>query len=160
VLDLAGTDAEGQGPERAVRGRVAVATDDGHAGPRVPAFRPDDMHDALIRIVNVVQGNAEIRAILPNRLDLLLGDRIDDRQAAIGRRHVVVDDRLSAVGSADFAPGQPQALKRLGASHFVDQLEIDIEDGLFPRLGQNDMIVPDFLEHRAGVIRLGHGGIF
>ena len=101
--------------------------------------------------------NAKILAILPNRLDLLVRNRIEDRQTAIGRRHIVVDDRIGAIGPAHFSPGQPQALERLGAGHFVDQLEIDIKDGLFPRFLKNDVIVPDFLEHRAGLIRLIHG---
>ena len=48
VLHFAGADAEGQRAERAVRGRVAVAADHGHAGLRESQFRPDHVHDALL----------------------------------------------------------------------------------------------------------------
>ena len=89
-------------------------------------------------------------AILPQRVDLFLRDRIDDRQAAIGGRHIVIERGHGPLGPAHLAAGQPQPFERLGAGHFVDQLEIDVQDGLFPRLGMDDVVVPDFLEHRAG----------
>jgi hypothetical protein len=47
MLHLGGADAEGQGAEGAVGGRVAVAADHGHARLREALLRPDHMHDAL-----------------------------------------------------------------------------------------------------------------
>src|SRR6185312_15870486 len=47
VLDLARADAEGERPERAVRGGVAVAADDRHARLRDAELRPDHVDDAL-----------------------------------------------------------------------------------------------------------------
>ena len=47
VLDFARADAEGQGAERAVRRRVAVAADDRHARLRVAQLGADDVDDAL-----------------------------------------------------------------------------------------------------------------
>ena len=49
VLDLARADAERQGAERAVGGRVAVAAHDRHAGQRAPLLGADDVDDALVR---------------------------------------------------------------------------------------------------------------
>ena len=46
MLHFAGADAKRQRAERAVRGRVAVAADDGHARLRQTQFRADDVDDA------------------------------------------------------------------------------------------------------------------
>ena len=54
VLDLAGADAEGQGPEGAVGGGVAVAAHDRHAGQRAALLGADHVHDALVRIAHRV----------------------------------------------------------------------------------------------------------
>ena len=67
-------------PERAVRGRVAVAADDRHARLRAAQLGADDVHDALLRVVQVVEADAELAAVLAQRVDLLLRDRIGDRQ--------------------------------------------------------------------------------
>ena len=61
VLDLAGADAEGQRPERPVRGRVAVAADDRHARLGQAQLRPDHVDDALVLVVQVVEADAELR---------------------------------------------------------------------------------------------------
>ena len=63
MLDFAGADAEGQCAERAVRGRVAVAADDGHARLRVAQFGADHVDDALVGVVDVVEADAELAAI-------------------------------------------------------------------------------------------------
>ena len=72
VFHFAGADAEGQGPDRAVGGRVAVAADDGHARLRIAQFGPDHVHDSLVGVADIVQADAELLAIVPQRLDLLL----------------------------------------------------------------------------------------
>ena len=61
VLDFASADAEGQRAERAVRGSVAIAADDGLAGLGDAKLRADDVHDALIFAVHVEQTHAVIR---------------------------------------------------------------------------------------------------
>ena len=60
VADFRGADAEGQRAERAVRARVAVAADDGHARLREPEFRTDDVHDAAIGVPQPQQLDAEL----------------------------------------------------------------------------------------------------
>ena len=70
VLDLAGADPEGQGAERAVSARVAVAADDRQAGQRQPQLGPDHVHDPLMAALDVVERDAELAAIRPQRLDL------------------------------------------------------------------------------------------
>ncbi len=95
------------------------------------------------------------RQLLRKRVDLLLRDRVDDRQAAVGRRHVVVDGRERPLRPANLAAGQPQALERLGAGDFVHQVQVDVQDRLPAGLVVDDVLVPDFFEQRAGFG--GHG---
>ena len=68
VFHFAGADAEGQRAERAVRGRVAVAADDGHAGLRDAQLRPDDVHDALMRAAQAVETECRIRCSSSRRV--------------------------------------------------------------------------------------------
>ena len=51
--------------ERTVRGRVTVPTYDGHAGLGVAQLGTHDVHDTLMRAVDVVKGYAELGAVLP-----------------------------------------------------------------------------------------------
>ena len=48
VFDFAGSDAECERAECAMRGGVAIAADHGHAGLRQAQLGSDDMHDALM----------------------------------------------------------------------------------------------------------------
>ena len=68
VLDLARADAEGQRPEGAVGGRVAVAADDGHPGLGDAELGPDDVDDALAIGAQRVQRDAELLAVALERL--------------------------------------------------------------------------------------------
>ncbi len=149
VFDFAGANSERERAERAVRRGMAVAADDRHARLRVALFRTDDVDNALANIVNVVQRDAELFAIGAERVDLLLRDRIQNRQAAIGGRNVVVDGRERPLRPANFAAREAQSLKRLRARHFMHQVQIDIENRLPARLFEHDMIVPDILKQRA-----------
>ena len=83
VFHFAGADAEGQRADRAVRGRVAVAADHGHAGLRQAQLRPDDVHDALMARMHAVVRDAELLAVLFQLRDLIGGDRIEDGQRPV-----------------------------------------------------------------------------
>ena len=100
-------------------------------------------------VVDVVQRDAELVAVVAQRVDLLLRDRIEDRQAAVGRRHVVVDRGERPLGPADLAAGEAQALERLRAGHFVHQVQIDVQNRLPARLVVDDVLVPDLFKQRA-----------
>ena len=63
VLDLARADAEGEGAEGTMGGRVAVAADDRHARQGAPLLRPDDVDDALAGIAHRVVGDAELGGV-------------------------------------------------------------------------------------------------
>ena len=64
VFDLTCANAKRQRAERAVRGRVAVAAHDGHAGLRESKLRPDDVDDALLRAAQAVQCDAKLAAVV------------------------------------------------------------------------------------------------
>jgi hypothetical protein len=78
VLHFAGADAKCQRAEGAVGRGVRVAADDGHARLGDAQLRADDVHDALIARVHVVELDAEVGAVLAQRGDLLGRNLIDD----------------------------------------------------------------------------------
>ncbi len=142
-LHLAGADAEGEGPEGAVRGGVRVTADDGHARLRQPQFRADDVHDALPVRAEGVQRDAELPAVARELGQLEAGLLVEDGQGAVvGRRAVV----RGGDGALRVAHGQAAASKTfegLWAGDLVDELEVDSEDRGSPGLLEDDVVVPD-----------------
>ena len=67
VLNFAGADAESQGSKRAVGAGVRIAADNGHAGLGDAELGADNMNDALLAGVHVVEFDAEVGAILAQR---------------------------------------------------------------------------------------------
>ena len=148
VLDLAGADPEGQGAEGAVGAGVAVAADDRQAGERQAQLGTDHVDDPLVAALDVVERDAELAAVGPQRLDLPARQRVADVELVLGR-HVVVDRGERQVGPADPAPGQPQAVERLRAGHLVDQVPVDVEERRLVRR-RDDVAIPDLLEQCLG----------
>ena len=72
--------------------------------------------------------DAELAAIGPQRFDLLPRNRIGDRQAAIGRRHIVVGRGDGPLRPANLAAREPQSLESLRTGHFMDQVQIDVQN--------------------------------
>ena len=151
VLDLGGADAEGERAERAVRRGVAVAADDRHAGQREALLGADDVDDALADVVDVEQLDAEVAAVLLQRLDLdprlLLGDAL----RAVGGRHVVVGHRERRVRPAHRPAGLAQALEGLRAGHLVHQMAVDVEQAGAVLLPLDQVGVPDLVEQRSAL---------
>ena len=134
-LDLAGPDPERERSERPVGARVRVAADDRHPGLGEPQLRTDDVDDALRRVADAVERDAELGAV---RLELVdLGERPSRRRSAgcgVGRDRVVGrGDGLAGSADADAARAQPR--ERLRAGHLVDEVEVDREDGRRPGPG-------------------------
>ena len=71
MLDFAGADAERERAERAMRGGVGIAADDGRARQRPALLGPHDMHDALADIVHGQIFDAEFVRVGFQRRDLL-----------------------------------------------------------------------------------------
>ena len=158
VLDFAGADPEGECAQRAVGRGVTVTADDRHARLREAQLRPDDVHNALLGIVEVEQPDAKFATVFAQRVDLLFGNQVDDRQRPIGGRNVVIGRGDGQFGSSHAAASEAEALERLRAGHLVDKLPVDVEDRLPSLVGVDDVIVPDFFKERAGAVRWARHG--
>ena len=152
VLDFAGADAEGQCAEGSVGGGVGVAADDGHAGLGEAEFGADDVDDALVGGLDVVEFDAEVGAVLAQGFDLARGDLVDDVEAVGDGAggDVVVDRGDGAVGAAELAAGHAQAVEGLRAGDLVDEVEVDVEDRGFAGGFGDEVLLPDFFEEGAG----------
>ncbi len=126
---------------------MRVAADNGHAGLGDAELGADDVDDALIARVNVVELDAEVGAVFAQRGDLGGGDLVDDIEPAIdGCWHVVVHGGDGTVGTADLAAGDAQALKGLRRGDLVEQLQVDVEHGGLALRLDDHVLLPDFFE--------------
>lgn len=107
------------------------------------------MNDALIDVVQIVKSHAELFAVVAQRVDLLFSDRVCDWERAVVRWNVVVGCGDGSRGPSDSSASESQAFERLSAGYFMNQMQIDIENGLFSGFAENRVVVPNFLEHRA-----------
>ena len=145
VLNFGSADAECEGSESAVGGRVGIAADHGHTGLREAQFRADNVDDALVVGVHAVAGDAEFDAVGFELGDLFGGDGIEDGQGPVGRRNGVVRGGDGEVWATDFEAAGAKAGEGLRAGDFVDEVEIDIEQGGCAGLFVDFMVVPNFL---------------
>ena len=153
VLDFRGADAMCQTSKRAVRGRVRVAADNGHAWQGRALLWADHVHDALTLIVHVEIGQAVFFGVCIQRLDLQPGDRVSDAIGTVGGGDVVIgDDQVGRIAPG-LAAGQLQTFKGLRAGDFVYQVPVNIKNGGAVFCGVHHMRLPEFV-----VERLGHGG--
>ena len=127
-LHLARPDPERECAERAVRARVRIAADDGHARLGEPELRTDDVDDALARRADAVERDAELGAVRLELADLGGGHLVEDRQVARRRRDGVVGGRDRLPRPADAQPARPKAGERLWAGDLVDEVQVDRED--------------------------------
>ncbi len=88
------------------------------------------MDDALRVVLDVEELDAEVGAVLAQRVDLLGGDLVDDVEAIVGAGggDVVVDGGDVAVGAAELAAGEAEAVEGLRRGDLVDEVEVDVED--------------------------------
>ena len=149
MFDLRRADAEGQRPEGAVRGGVAVAAHHGHAGLGEALLGSDHVHDALADVVHAVERHAEVARVALERLDLVARQRIGDALAAVGRRHVVVGDGNGGVRPAHPAARRAQAFESLRAGDLEKEMTVDIEQHRAVVLLLDDVALPDLVVQRA-----------
>ena len=153
MLDLRRADACRQRAERAMRGSVAVAADDGEAGQGKALFRPDDMHDALPQIVHGQIFNAEFGAIGLQRLNLQTAfGVVDGGQPAtpVAGRDIVVGYSQRLVRRAHLPPRHAQTLEGLRAGHLMHQMAVDIKKAVIGRIAADKVGVPDFVVKGGG----------
>ena len=85
------------------------------------------------------------RGVLGERLDLQPRFRIGDAVAAVGGRHVVVDDGERLLRRAHLSMRHAQALEGLRARHLVHEVAVDIEEAGAVGLVVDHVVVPDLV---------------
>jgi hypothetical protein len=128
---------------------MGVTANDGHPGLGQSQFRTDYMDNSLIDAVQIIQPHAKFVAVPAQCLNLLSRNRIGNRQQSIGRWHIVVLGCYRQFRASNPSSGDSQSLKGLGTGDFMDQVQVNVEQGLSTRLFMNEVVLPDFLEHRS-----------
>src|SRR5947199_19566 len=93
--------------------------------PSIDKPRAEDVDAARVGVAHRMQANAELRAVLAQRPDLLTADRILDR--AVSGGNVVVLSGDGEVRTSYDAVGRTQAVEGLRAGDLVDQVQVDVE---------------------------------
>ncbi len=157
VLHFAGADAMRQRAEGAMGRGMAVAAYDRRARKREALLRPDHVHDALPHIELVVVFDAELGGVLGERLDLDAAFLVCDALAAVGGRHVMVDDGEGLGRRAHLAARHAQALEGLRAGDLVDEVAVDIEQAGAVVLAVDDVVLEDLVVE-GFCLSVGHRG--
>src|SRR5229473_677999 len=105
-----------------MRAGVTVAADDRRARLRQSQLRPDDVHDALFRGIDIEKRNAEFAAIIPQRLDLFGCNRIGNGQTSISGRNVVVYRSHRQLWAAHTTACSTQTVECLGRGDLVNKM--------------------------------------
>src|ERR1700732_3962508 len=104
------------------------------------------MDDSPVRRIHIEQTHAEFLAIGLQRRNLLRGDEIDDRGSARFSRNVVVDGGDRAFRLPYFSSRSSQPVEGLRRSHFMHQMQIDINDRRPAARFRYLVRIPDLLE--------------
>ena len=111
--------------------------------------------------MDIVELNTEVFAVSTQSFNLIRGDRIDNRQAAICGWNVVIDGAESEIWASHLAARLTQSIKRLRRRHLVDEMEIDVKKrGLAGRF-TNNVRGPKLVEERCHLyLVFGLGSLF
>ncbi|MNG07964.1 hypothetical protein D3C84_912920 [compost metagenome] len=148
MLNFTCADTKCKRTERTVSRRVAVAANDRFAWVSQTDLRSHNVNDALVDIVEVKQFYAEVFAVLCQRVDLLLRNRVRNVETVL-RWNVVVHRSKRQLWTAHLAARHAEAFKSLWRRNFVYQMKVDINYAWFAFFCMNDVIVPNFLKHRS-----------
>ena len=107
------------------------------------------MHNALLRRVHVEQRNSELAAVFLQGLDLFCRDRIGDWQPARCRRNIVIHSGDRAQRLSDSPSISTQPVKSLRRSHFMDKVQVNIEQRGLPLRRGNYVRVPNLFKQGA-----------
>ena len=146
VLDFTRPDAKCERAESTVSARVTITANDRHAWLRQAKLWSNDVNDALFGRVDVEELNSKLFAVSTECLDLIRGNRIGDRQAAIRSWNVVIDGAESEIRASHFAARLTQSVKRLRRRHLVNEMEIDVEERGLTTGFTNDVSLPELVE--------------
>src|SRR3546814_6192869 len=86
-----------------------------------------DVDDALTHVHQIELGDAELGAVAVQCVELRARDRILDAGGAVDGRHIVIRHRQIRGQAPRLAAIETQAVERLRAGHFMDQMSVDID---------------------------------
>ena len=92
-----------------------------------------------------MDANAELFTVGAKRVDLKLGDRVSDGLINVQGGDVVVLGGDGQVRAAYLATSKTKTVKGLWASHFVNEMQIDVQQIWFAFGAANYVICPDLL---------------
>jgi hypothetical protein len=113
VLYFRRSNAKGQCSKRAMRAGVAIPADNCHPRLRQAEFRPDHMHNPLLRRVHIEQPHTEFLAVGLQHRDLLSRNKIRDWSAPRLGRNIVVHGGHSPRRLPDFSSSNSQPVESL-----------------------------------------------
>ena len=151
ALAFAGADAEGDRPEGAMGGGVAVAADQRHPRQGEAELGPDDMDDAVPPVAHRDVADAEPGAVLLQPGQLARGEPVGQRPVAKPGRHGMVGDGEVRAGPAQRPLFGGQAGESLRARHLLHQMPVDIEKAAAVGIGLDDVAIPDLVEEGVAV---------
>ena len=150
VLDLTGSNSHCQSAKSTVRRGVRVTADDSHAGLSQSKLRANDVDDSLIGVPQGVQTDTKFLRIFAQSIDLRAAGDICDRQINVHCGGVVIFGCDREIGATHLASSHAQTIKCLRAGHFMNQMQVDVEQvrgAIFPMY--NYVISPDLLGQRS-----------
>ncbi|MPM70440.1 hypothetical protein SDC9_117395 [bioreactor metagenome] len=112
MLNFRAADSESHRSESAMRSRMRISADDNLSWLGCAQFRSDHVHDSLVGCADVHQRDVEFCAILLQRFNLFLRNKVFDVED-IFRRHIVVDRCDRFIWASDLAVGFTQAVEAL-----------------------------------------------
>jgi hypothetical protein len=99
---------------------------------------------------HAVQGDAEFGGVGFHLANLRGGQGIGDRHVERRGRDGMIHRGDGALGTPDLQAALAQAGKGLGGGHFVDEMQVDIQNGRSLGLFGDDMRLPDFFKECFG----------
>ena len=160
VLHLGRADAERKRPERAMRRGMTVTAHDDHARSGESELGPNNVNDALPRIVDVEQSNVEAFSVVTQRVHLPSSDHIKHGQGPVRRRHIVIDGRDRQIGPTNYASRGGEALEGLGRGDLVHEVQVYVQKIRLTLARAHQAAGPHFVEQRARRrfrLRVAHG---
>jgi hypothetical protein len=108
------------------------------------------MHNTLARVLHIEELDAELSAIVAQRIHLTRGDLIGDDQAILRACgwDVVVHGGYVPIRPTELALCQAQAIEGLWRCDFVNEMKVDINQRRFARRLGDDVLLPDLLKER------------
>src|SRR6185436_1772466 len=123
-----------------------VAAYDRHAGQRQAKVGAYNVNNALEGMAKVIKLDAELRAVLAQRLDLKTRKRFFDGQMLIFGGHLVIGRSRNPRRIENLDAAFPESLKSLRARNLMNEMAVDKQSIRIAFTFPDHMRVPDLVE--------------